>query len=70
MGKDRPEAEATDEKGGAVDALLDPERKAGADWFTKLVRVERAKAFRREAQTARKGKPITFSGTGRRLRSD
>ena len=44
------------------DELLNPEHKAGTDWFTKLATVERAKAIRREAQKARKGKPITFSG--------
>lgn len=44
--------------------LLDPERGAGADWFTKLATVERAKALRLAAQKARKGKPITFSKPG------
>ena len=51
------------------DALLDPTRKAGSDWFTKLAVVENAKAIRREAQKARKGKPIIISESGRRLRS-
>ena len=43
--------------------LLDPDRKD--DWFTKLARVERAKALRRETQKARKGKPLTASEAGR-----
>ena len=47
----------------AESKLLDPDRKDG--WFTKLARVERAKALRREAQKARAGKPLTASGTVR-----
>ena len=43
--------------------LLDPDRKD--DWFTKLARVERAKALRRETQKARKGKSFTASEAGR-----
>ena len=46
--------------------LLNPDHEAGSDWFTKLATVERARAVRRETQKARKGKPITFSGTGHR----
>ena len=51
----------TREKAHIEDQLLNPEYKAGTDWFTKLATVERAKAIRREAQKARRGKPITFS---------
>ena len=50
------------EKNHIENELLNPEHKAGTDWFTKLATVEKAKAIRREAQKARKGKPITFSG--------
>jgi hypothetical protein len=45
--------------------LLNSENQAGTDWFTTLATIERAKTLRRETQEARKGKPITFSGTGR-----
>ena len=48
-----------------VDELLNPEGNAGANWFTKLATVERAKAFRRESQKARKGKPVSVNMTGR-----
>ena len=44
--------------------LLNSEHKAGTDWFTKLATVEKAKAFRREAQEARKGKRIAFPVSG------
>ena len=58
-------SERDSEDGKVEDALLNPERYAGTDWFTKLVIVERAKTFRREAQKARKGKPVTFSEADR-----
>ena len=48
-----------------VDELLDPEDNSGSDWFTKLAKVERAKAFRREGQKARKRKPIPTNVIGR-----
>ena len=38
------------EKNHIENELLNPEHKAGTDWFTKLVTVEKAKAIRREAQ--------------------
>ena len=44
--------------------LLNSEHKAGTDWFTKLATVEKAKAFRREAQEARKGKSMTSAQRG------
>ena len=39
--------------------LLNSEHNAGTDWYTKLATVENAKAIRREAQEARKGKSMT-----------
>lgn len=44
--------------------LLNSERNAGTDWFTKLATVEKAKALRREAQKARKGKRMAFPVSG------
>ena len=44
--------------------LLNPDSEVESDWHTKLATVERAKAVRRESQKARKGKPMTFPGTG------
>ena len=41
--------------------LLNPDHKAGADWFTKLATIEIVKALRRQSQKARKGKRLTFS---------
>lgn len=55
---------AAKEKDRLEKDLLDPGHNAGADWFTKLATVERAKALRREAQKAREGNPITFSKPG------
>lgn len=52
------------DKGRIEKDLLDRERGANADWFTKIAKVERAKTLRREAQKAREGKPITFSEPG------
>ena len=52
----------------AGDNLPVPNHKIGADWFTKLATAEKAKAVRREAQKARKGKPLTFSDTRGRAR--
>ena len=48
-----------------VDELLNPGSNAGTDWFTKLAKVERAKAVRRESQKARKRKPVSVNMTGR-----
>ena len=56
----------TEQDNNTENELLNPEGKNGYDWFTKLATVERARAVRRETQKARKGKPITFSETGRR----
>ncbi|MYB50150.1 MAG: hypothetical protein F4X72_12950 [Dehalococcoidia bacterium] len=44
--------------------LLTSEQNTGTDWFTKLATVEKAKAIRREAQKARKGKRIAFPVSG------
>ena len=44
--------------------LLNSEHKAGTDWYTKLTTVEKAKAFRREAQEARNGKSTTSAQRG------
>ena len=60
MEKDTPIKRGT----SIEDELLNPDREAGSDWFTKLATVERAKAVRRETQKARKGKPITLPGNG------
>lgn len=53
------------EENTTVDRLLTIESNE-SDWFTKISKIERAKAVRRATREARKknGKPITFSGAG------
>ncbi len=59
------EKDIVDGKGADMEEeLLNSEHKAGTDWYTKLATVEKAKAFRREAQEARKGKSMTSAQRG------
>ena len=62
-------SEVIQDKDDTVRRLLSPEHYVGTDWFTKLAKVEEAKAFRRESQKSRKGKPLTVPRISRRLRS-
>ena len=59
----KDEREVTLEKDTMEEKPLSPEIE-DAGWFTKLARIERAKAVRRQTRKARKGKRITFSGPG------
>ena len=52
---------AEEREDGREPALPSPDPRLGIDWHTKMVRIENAKAIRRETQKARKGKPVAFS---------